>query len=621
MRPAAACDRALDHDDDLRSLASPIIEGAEAPADLAAWVNEATQAVEGELLPGEPEPLRDDATEEERTAFLLAVLRNNVPLDPLGRVVSWMAANPRPGYESLSRDAYEFLAPYVGPRLRAAWEVARRGDEPTPSWVSFPVLQLGPLPKQVPPLVALRYLSDDTTPADRIAAMLEARCPDGLLELRRDGWMLRAEVPDLLRAVEERTAEHLRDLQMEAPDLSVELVVPQKVTESFAVRLEALDNLTAEVVPLAALSAAQQRWLTIAATLATSELLTVDGLEENSEMPAQGDDDRADAEADSDDDQEWELLWPTAAAVLLDEPDANLHGAARAHVPAALASLGADRQMPIIVATHAAEFLAEENARLVHVSRTGIGSRLADITTVLNADRLAALGLTRSEALAVTRVFVVVEGQHDRAVLQGWLADDYLTPARARILAMRGDYNLMAIVDAELLFEGTDAAVLVVLDDQTGYAQLGRAWQATRDLAAEHSRDKAWARLQRERGRLAPRRRGDELSASELLLELMFAALKARQEARLDVGVLTTRDICQQLPITAFPGAGVSWAQFDERCRREAGGDVKAFLGRLTGQRVEPTMLTELVAQHRPSTEIQRLGQRVLTTRRAWAGR
>jgi len=165
-----------------------------------------------------------------------------------------------------------------------------------------------------------------------------------------------------------------------------------------------------------------------------------------------------------------------------------------------------------------------------------------------------------------------------------------------------------------LLFEGTDAFVLVVLDCQAGYAQLARAWQATRDLAAEHSRSKAWARLQQERGRLPQRRRGDDLSPAELLLELMLAALKARQEARLDLCVLSTRDICQQLPIGAFPGAGTSWVEFDERCRREANGDVKAFLERFTGVSVSPKTLKQLIAQHPMPAEIHRLGQRILTT-------
>jgi hypothetical protein len=75
------------------------------------------------------------------------------------------------------------------------------------------------------------------------------------------------------------------------------------------------------------------------------------------------------------------------------------------------------------------------------------------------------IGVPVSSLIAFIRLIVIVEGEHDRLVLDALLASQNQTLSTdVLILPIRGANNLMTALEAELL-DYTDATVLVVLDN------------------------------------------------------------------------------------------------------------------------------------------------------------
>src|SRR5438094_822500 len=62
------------------------------------------------------------------------------------------------------------------------------------------------------------------------------------------------------------------------------------------------------------------------------------------------------------------------------------------------------------------------------------------------------LGVSRAELLLMTRLFLFVEGPHDRAVLEGMFCDELAT-AGIRVIPFHGVDNVLALADSELLAE------------------------------------------------------------------------------------------------------------------------------------------------------------------------
>lgn len=78
--------------------------------------------------------------------------------------------------------------------------------------------------------------------------------------------------------------------------------------------------------------------------------------------------------------------------------------------------------------------------------------------------RVDYLGLDPADLLQLCRTVVLVEGQHELAIL-GELIGDELRQAGALMFAMRGVTKLGSAADAQLLFRYTDASLLVVVDN------------------------------------------------------------------------------------------------------------------------------------------------------------
>lgn len=134
-----------------------------------------------------------------------------------------------------------------------------------------------------------------------------------------------------------------------------------------------------------------------------------------------------------------------------------------------------------IVATHSPAFLSEPHARLLHVRR-----QLGGATEVRGLRGLPDdedLGLTKSDMLALRRVFVFVEGQHDKILLEGFFPYE-LRAAFAQILVLRGAKQAITAAYAECLLDASDAPFLIVLD-KIGEPAIRFAWaEAKSHLAA-----------------------------------------------------------------------------------------------------------------------------------------
>jgi hypothetical protein len=139
---------------------------------------------------------------------------------------------------------------------------------------------------------------------------------------------------------------------------------------------------------------------------------------------------------------------------VFDEPERHLHPAAQREAASFIASIvraGAN----VIIATHSPAFLNEpiSHARYVRLSRIdGVTQAFP-----LDSGRLTAiersfgdLGLTRADLIQLTRAVLLVEGEHDRFLVESFFGRQ-LADAHVRLLPIRGSENVLALLDAELL--------------------------------------------------------------------------------------------------------------------------------------------------------------------------
>lgn len=366
--------------------------------------------------------------------------------------------------------------------------------------------------------------ASSSSPAWQPGSTLDPRLDELLVGqplLVEDGAVVvEGQLDELLRRLTERATTLLRTCLPDGPRLEVHLAPPWSGTNRLQVL--AVDAASDANVSLDALSAAEHRWSGVAIQLA--------------------------------------VLAETRSAVrsvlLLDEPEAGLHPLARRDAAAGLEVVAHQLGATIVLASHAVEFLSLNIADVWHVERTG---PLADVQPLPSEQllRLALpagdgrLGLTPAEALSLVRLFVVVEGAHDEALLTRWLANE-LAAAQARVVTMRGTHNLNTVMDLQVLMDFTEARVLVVLDRTR--PELRVAWE--RVLAVPPA--ERLATVDAERRRLD---RGRGLSQEEEKLFELFRSAAKRGGERLSVYGLQAPDVLEYLPAKGFdPRPDVTWA-------------------------------------------------------------
>lgn len=173
------------------------------------------------------------------------------------------------------------------------------------------------------------------------------------------------------------------------------------------------------------------------------------------------------------------------SAMLVDEPEQALHSQASATVAAQLVRFASENRMPVFVTSHSPAFLDQTDARLIHVFRDAAGvTRIQNLSETMSGNfdgSFVRLGLRRSDLFQIVRLFVVVEGEHDKAVLEELFGEE-LAGSHASILAMRGSHNAPAIFDSQLLVKFSDARLLTILDGRHDDA-VARAWHRAKRYA------------------------------------------------------------------------------------------------------------------------------------------
>jgi len=141
---------------------------------------------------------------------------------------------------------------------------------------------------------------------------------------------------------------------------------------------------------------------------------------------------------------------------LFDEPERHLHPIAQAEAADWLAERGRHGRTQMFVATHSPAFLDIHGEQVEYVSvfraddgATRARSLSADLLGEL-ANYATDLGTTPAQRVQLTRAVLLVEGEHDRRVIDAFYGAE-LRRQRIRIQPIRGAKNARAIVEAETL--------------------------------------------------------------------------------------------------------------------------------------------------------------------------
>ncbi|WP_158566456.1 AAA family ATPase [Micromonospora craterilacus] len=158
-------------------------------------------------------------------------------------------------------------------------------------------------------------------------------------------------------------------------------------------------------------------------------------------------------------------LRPQTMVRVFDEPESHLHPQAQRRIAVALDRLRL-RGDNVVLASHSPHFLDLPDWRLVHVQRTPEGTTLSRLAASdLDARKALAgqMGLTRGELLTRVSFLLIVEGEHDRLLLEE-LYGSRLNDAGVRIVRMHGTDNLLATAQMDFIERHLDVPIGVLLD-------------------------------------------------------------------------------------------------------------------------------------------------------------
>ena len=262
--------------------------------------------------------------------------------------------------------------------------------------------------------------------------------------------------------------------------------------------------------------------------------------------------------------------------LIIDEPERGLHRLAELQLRAGLAKLS--EEIPGIVtcvATHSPLFLRPDLASLHHVQRTSDGKVAVNKLTAANLNNARGLGISTTDLLQLTRTIVLVEGSHDEWVLNTLFGDEF-EELGVRVLSIRGATKLQSAAEGQLLFDYTEANILVMLDNvDTEKCEI--AWNNAID---------AWNEQQGIPGvvkaleKTFPKKYSTE---SKAIVEFCRAAIEHGRRERISFQMLRKGDIefyfdpSFFLNSEKFPDGLPSWATL-RRDHKKASGNFKSWL-------------------------------------------
>lgn len=281
-----------------------------------------------------------------------------------------------------------------------------------------------------------------------------------------------------------------------------------------------------------------------------------------------------------------------SALTILDEPESALHRSAESRVARTLNQMVKnDPRKIVLAATHSPDLLYLDNTNLFKVGRGNHpASYRSQVQRLSLGDRqaLEGLGLNPSDLLQHTKVFLLVEGHHEKLIFDE-LFGERLRDARVTTIPLGGASRLKNTVDSLVLFEHTRAHVVGLMDNLRSDLIL-RSWDRAKKLRLTESIEAAVKSIQhdfREMPKSKVSKNNDEFGFMERWL---IAALTESLESRLDPHALSRKDILDYLPVKHFvPNAqswDALWAQHAEARRdrpNTTSGQFKVWVSKLGG--------------------------------------
>jgi hypothetical protein len=150
-----------------------------------------------------------------------------------------------------------------------------------------------------------------------------------------------------------------------------------------------------------------------------------------------------------------------------DEPELGLHPTAVENVKYKVFPFLEKHGIQVVFTSHSLVLAGE--AQSIHKSewfdRQGASSYpvLSEMPYVSD-ELLSDIGFTKSDLLASIKTLLIVEGKHDKIVLETYFGQDFLGKERVRISTLDGANNLMLMPEAELIMDFLAAKVVILTD-------------------------------------------------------------------------------------------------------------------------------------------------------------
>ncbi len=151
--------------------------------------------------------------------------------------------------------------------------------------------------------------------------------------------------------------------------------------------------------------------------------------------------------------------------IVLDEPETGLHRRAERQLAVGLAEITWKFNAKCLIATHSPVFLNDKSNNLIHVFRNESGNTTLGSLSPELSERIDDYGIDRSDLLQFCSTFVIVEGEHDRWVLDEMFKSEF-DKRGATVLALRGLKKLKLLaLDSQFIFRFTTAEIVIMFDN------------------------------------------------------------------------------------------------------------------------------------------------------------
>lgn len=290
--------------------------------------------------------------------------------------------------------------------------------------------------------------------------------------------------------------------------------------------------------------------------------------------------------------------------LLIDEPERGLHLDAEVHMASGLLALAAAGKVKPIIATHSHSLMDAGQGQIIQIKKTesrGIGT-LQELTAS-QIEEARDYGLRPSSMLRVDRGYLLVEGEHDKQILEAWFADE-LQSLRVAVLATRGTKNLMTVLDSEFLIERSDALLMSLLDD-VALDPLFEMWaRVEAEILDGRRSDAIW--LIREGLLTVPGRGKDAYGPL-----LAGTITKGVSERFFPLG-MSKKDVLEYLPVSELIAGATSWADLRKEWMRSpsamadrSGKAYKTWLRKAKGADLSPENLRLIAYLNPPHPELK----------------